>query len=471
MFNSKVIEALQLITGKQRTRLRRFVHSPFHNKHTAVIKLFDHLDKLPQLTIENTNREKLFSKVFPGEKFNDLKFRHTLNYLYSIIEDYLSVSRLESQPIEKRLMLLEELSLRSDDHLFQSSRVKAQKLLEKHQFRDAAHHLARYRLMAIETQHSLSSSRNDEARTNLLQMSEDLDLFYLAEKLRLAYNLLSFRKLYKDQVIPEIPQAMLDRISKEKLYEIPAIGVYYRLYQLEMTGQHEHFDILVGQIKEKGALFPEGELKEFYEVAINYCIRRLNRSISGAMEKAFELYQAGITSGALIEKGQLSPFAYQNVALIAIRLGKVDWASQFLEEYRPIVKAKMRETVYLYARANVDYHKKEFKACIKGLNQISTDDPLIILATRSVIIKSWYELDDQQAVEYAIVNLDKLLKRRKLLTYHRENYENFIWLVQRLPNILDSQAAKTLETDINEAEILTERKWLLEKLAEKKVTI
>ena len=60
----------------------------------------------------------------------------------------------------------------------------------------------------------------------------------------------------------------------------------------------------------------------------------------------------------------------------------------------------------------------------------------------------------------------KQLKRKNVLTYHRDNYRNFIKFTRQLINLkpLDKEGHQRLLAEIKAADILTEREWFLNQL-------
>ncbi len=84
-----------------------------------------------------------------------------------------------------------------------------------------------------------------------------------------------------------------------------------------------------------------------------------------------------------------------------------------------------------------------------------------------MLAKMYYELKEWEALENLLESFKTYISRKKDLGYHKENYLNIISFVKNIIhfNPHDKEERETLVQKINETEILTEKKWLLEQVA------
>ena len=82
-----------------------------------------------------------------------------------------------------------------------------------------------------------------------------------------------------------------------------------------------------------------------------------------------------------------------------------------------------------------------------------------------MLIKANYELGELALMAHALENLNQFIRRRKLNTYHRMNYQNFIRFARKLLNLqpLDDRGRQEIHHEIRAAEQVIEKEWLLEK--------
>jgi hypothetical protein len=98
--------------------------------------------------------------------------------------------------------------------------------------------------------------------------------------------------------------------------------------------------------------------------------------------------------------------------------------------------------------------------------QVEYDDILMNLNAKMMQFKMFYEQDELDVVESLLESMRTYLVRKKVIGYHKANYKNIIRLTKKMLKINPyNQTQKTkLLNEIEEANPLAERKWLLKQL-------
>jgi len=111
--------------------------------------------------------------------------------------------------------------------------------------------------------------------------------------------------------------------------------MYYHSYHtLVGTQSDEHFLQLKAGIIRYGAGFPQAELKGFYTLSINHCIRQNNKKEDAAfLRELFDLYQVGLEQDAFLENGFLSRWTYKNIVAASLMLKEFEWVEHFIYKY------------------------------------------------------------------------------------------------------------------------------------------
>lgn len=104
---------------------------------------------------------------------------------------------------------------------------------------------------------------------------------------------------------------------------------------------------------------------------------------------------------------------------------------------------------------------------MKILFQLHIKDTFTNLDAKVMLIKAYFELEDFRALESQLENFRKFLRRKEMLSYHRKNYLNFQKYVQQMIRLkaFDATKRQALRQDIEQEEMLSDRDWLLERLA------
>jgi hypothetical protein len=163
----------------------------------------------------------------------------------------------------------------------------------------------------------------------------------------------------------------------------------------------------------------------------------------------------------------LSRFAYKNIVALGLRMEAYDWISYFLENYTKYLERRFRENYYNYNFARLSYSRNDYKASMESLSKVGTNDVLLNIDAKVLQLKMYYELDEFDALDSLITSMGTFIRRKNMLTYHRENYRNILKYFQKLSalNHLDKQALSALREEISKESVLTEKRWLLEQLS------
>jgi hypothetical protein len=227
--------------------------------------------------------------------------------------------------------------------------------------------------------------------------------------------------------------------------------------------QFAHFQELRQILETNWQQFPPDEMRGLYIVAINFCLKKINRGNREFEREVLSLYKIGLNNRLLFENNQLSPYTYKNTMIAALKVGEMDWASQFLDEYKAFLPANDRDMLFKYNKALYFFRNNDYEAAMKLLQTVNLREVLFNLDARRLLARIYFELKENTALESLIDNSKIYLHRQKDIGYHREMYFNFFKILEILLKT-DPKKTKLLRGLIDETKYLAEREWLLEKL-------
>ncbi len=209
----------------------------------------------------------------------------------------------------------------------------------------------------------------------------------------------------------------------------------------------------------------EQEKRELLLLGINYCIKQLNMGRQDYIRKGFEWYRLGLKRGLLQEEGRLSLFAYSNMVALGLNLKEFDWVEQFLETHSQHLPPTHQANYQQYNRAKLAFAKGDFSTTMQLLATAEYDDVLLNIGAKVLLLKIYYQEGSWEALEALLDSFRVFLSRKKMLSYHKKNYQNLIALTKRLAYLPNNKTAvEQLRQKIEQTEPLTERAWLLEQL-------
>lgn len=452
--------------------LKKFVRSPYFNQRGDVIRLFDYLEKVVSaLNINTLDRQVVFRQVYPQQAFDEKQLRHTASFLLKVIKKYFLQTELEQDQIQAQHYLCSALRKRRMDVFFEKELSNAYIQLEKSKFQDSNFHFKQYQIGMEEA--IFTTPKRRSGVMNFPTIADQLTIAYISRVLRLSCNIQSHHtradEVYTLKLLPKV----LEILDQGTYLDIPAIAVHYYCYgafeQLKKgnTDRSEsNFYQLRTLIDQHWRIFPASEIRDIYLFAINYCIKRLNAGERSFIRAAFELFRSGLKNETLLEGGFLSSFSYKNITRLGMALQENDWVDNFLATYKKYLYPRERENTWRYNLAFFYFQQQRYMEAMPLLTQVEFKDVLNNLDARRMLLKSYFELGEYNALDSLLDSFSRYIQRQKEMGYHKDNYLNLIRIVKKLIQYptRDKSALLALQKEIESTSQLAERAWLLEKL-------
>jgi hypothetical protein len=485
MADQKLLLLLQTLTPAEHIQFTKFLDSPFHNQREDCIHLYRYLKWeiaagiLPEMEAihafqQRGGPERSGHADRPLAASGGEQTRLTMNYLLRRVERFLALRDLLADEAALELRVLDIYRKRKLGKLFEGQLIRIRNREQRGLPQNEDHFLRQYHLES--TRFNAVTERSQASEEALQKLNLALDQYYILQKLKAACSALTLSKLfpsaYTDPMLPRIIQ----HIEAQNLHQVPAIGLFFAAY-LVLANTHadestQAFHKLKSLLPQSTQIFADEDCRALHRIALNHCIRQINRGDRHYLAEAFDLYVAGLQSGALLENGTLSPWTYKNIAAAGLRIGQLDWVAGFIDSYRDQVPAEFRDAFHQYNLAELALARGEYQTVVRHLRDLSFKDPFMTLNARVAQIKAHYELQEYKLIEYHLPNLQALLRRRALQSYHRENYRNFVRYLGALLNLKDGDqpTAQRLIADMEGEEHLSELDWLRRKVLEAALT-
>ncbi len=466
MISSLLVRAFQQLPTKESRALVEFVSCPLFNRRDEVTRLCEHFAAHIGKPVQKAfAAEQLFEAAFPGEVYENRRLRHLMSYTLDALRQYVALVEWQSNKAECHQTLVRGLRNRGLDKLFDKALDKAANQSERRNVRDAQHHFHQYQLHQEKLEHKARRERS--SNLNLQPLPDELTTFYVSEMLRHACSALMHQAVAGQTYHMQLLDAILSVVEQGEMLEAPAVAVYYHAYRmLQSPDDDRPFEQLKRLLAKHESRFGQGEMRGLYLMAINGCIRRMNSGKRVYIREAFDVYRAALERNFLTENGFLSSFTYKNIIRIGAALGEHEWTEQFIEQQRKALHPRERDNAYRYNRAFLYFQKADYAQAMPLLQQVELEDPLNNLHARRMLVRSYYELGEQSALESLLQSFGAYLNRQKNLGYHQELNLNFVKFVLRLIRLMpnDEAANAVLMKDLSIESQVAEREWLMEKM-------
>lgn len=463
--DSNLYQLFSSLSTEELKNLDKALHSPFFNYRDEEIKLFEYLVHTKKKKNDPITPENAFKYVFPGQKTDIAKLRHVMSYLMRIICRCITISEMEEAEEQRKLLLTRAMRKRNLDKLFLSSYKDTKKNYEDNAPLSPDLY---YQQLQLDTEYYIYSITNRRAKNEELQkLAKDLDSFYIIQKLKHACSILSYRNIFKLRHQNELLQETMALIGKKQMLDNPLVNILYQNFLCLSEPENENYFVeLKYLLLNTSDRIDVRELRDIFTLAINYCIKRLNTGGQKYYMEVFEIYEAGLQRGVFEDRGQLSPFTYKNISAIAIGLKKYDWVANFLEQYKPKLDPDIREGFYAYCLARYYFAAGRYAQVSQLLLQVDIKEQFTDLDARVLLIKTYYELDEFDLLDYSIGNLRQQLQRKNLQTYHQSVYGNFARSVSKLIHLrpYDKKARSVFREKLSLTTAVAEKEWLMSKV-------
>ena len=465
MEKSRLILVFNTLSKQELRELGKFIRSPFFNQQKNLIDFFDYLvDCRENLQIIPT-KEKVFEKVFPGQKNSDVKVRLLMSDLHKLIEKYLICQATFSNKIQTKMQLAQIYRRRNLPKHFQKTIKNVDELLDQDSLRHDDYFNNKYDQLLEQQKFATTFKRTDEFK--LQEITDILDVTFITKKLKQTCLLFSHQAVYKKEYDFGLLEDIIKHIEEKNLLDIPAISVFYYYYQaLTQEGHLNYFQKFKNLVFLHDKKFPPQELRDLYLFAINYCIRQLNQGQINFAQEGLELYKEGLKKGFLFENKKLSRFAYNNIVAMALRVKDYDWAVEFIETYKGDLARRYRESTWMFNLARLEYERNNYDDALIYLQKADFGDLVNNLIAKTILLKIYYELGEFNLLDSHLESMKSFIRRKTASGYHQTNYLNIIRYTKKLlnTNFYDRTKKEILQKEIEGEEILTERKWLLKQV-------
>ncbi len=467
MEKSRLFEVFDAIPQKEIKELRKFIHSPFFNQRIHVNQLFEFLVscKFEQKVLPN--REDAFRYLFPRKKFDDHKLRLSMSLLLKCIEKYLTITQFESNKNNVELNLLSAYRKLNISRQFKKTIVGIDKQMSSQKIRNADYFRQRYHFFEEQYLFNKEMSRMEE-NLKLNEVHENLDVSYIASKLRQSCFSIANKGIYKKDYDFGMLDEVIQYVEQHQVFNIPAIKVYYYCYKILTNrsdiASFEKFKTLIIEYQSK---FLQDELRDLFLLAVNFCIQQMNRGNRPYAQEGLEIYKVGLESQVLLLNGKLSRFTYRNIVAMAIVSKDYEWVNEFLHEYKDKLEKQYKEATFSFNLAWLEYERQHYDEALDLINKTNFSDILLNLSAKTIAMKIYFELNSFDLLYSHLEAMKTFINRKKIISYHKTNYLNTIKFAKKILDTPkeDLLSRKELYNNIKTETAVAEKAWLLKQLS------
>jgi hypothetical protein len=429
MIDNKLLKLLKTLNLKELILFEDFVKSPYFNSHKQVISLFEYLKKYAPEFDNSKKLEKsyVYAQLYKSKAYDDNFFASIISKLLKLLEDFLAYEAFNEKTGEKELLTLKCIRKRKLEKHFKSyEKILEKQISETIQQSSDTNHLSM--LFAEEQDRWFIEQGGRVFHFALQKQSDELDSYYLVEKLKIACDMLNRNRVsnasYECKWIDNIYEIA---IAESLLKDSVLLLAYRQTYEMLMEYSEEKYFELKQLLENNHQKISSDDLKNLYGYALNFCIGLVNSGKLQYFSEILALYKSMLRENLLFIEGYLPAWEYKNIVTAALRSNDLEWAESFLENYKSKLEPAHQENSYTYNMSSFLFECSRYKEALRLLHNVIFVNPTYHIGAKIIQIKIFTESGDW---DIALSSLDAfagyLRRNKEIAEYQKKSNLNFI---------------------------------------------
>ncbi len=476
------IELLNTFSEKEITGLEQLISCPYFNTDRYVIKLLPALKKwvLSKSVFTTDLQCRVYKQVFAHlptpthqlKKKQSSLLNMKMNSLMRLAEEFLSIETMKENKGFKQDLLYPQLLERRQFWSFNRHIKKAKKQFEEQQAKGEKQYAAQYRTEQ-NIMDALYSNGKLIEEDNLPELVQNLDIYYLLNRLSLHLTALSIQEVSLEKTFYMSSINTLEALLNIPTYKShPIIILYQANIRLLETKSTTAYTDLLALLNKHSASIPRDMLKDFYTICISHCVNQVKKGKLQYNQNVFELYKIMHDKNLLINDNFISIAMLKNMIIIACRQNEFLWAEQLIKDYRPFIQKSVRESVYQFNMGILAFYQKNYELAHSRFILVEKINTAYDINVRIIILKCLYEKEKaySEPIMQSFRTAEKYFKNHKSLSAKgKKEFQNFIRIfinLYRIRHQASKMTIKRLREKLEQQQANSDKRWLLEKIDE-----
>lgn len=478
MTDSKVYIALTHLSIYELNSFRKYLESPYFNMNEKLLVLYDlYAHRIRKDSEEDLSKEDIWNVIYQEKKYSDPKLRKLNSDLLKVFEEFLAQKTFDNNRFLKNNLILRAIRKRKIEKLYKSTASSTDRNIEQTFNRSSEYLYAKFinekeKLeLYSESEILRKRSKNIENEVNIDVIVQYLDQYYLSEKLKYYVKLLGWKKMISLEQEIEHIEELNAMVSHGAYADVPPIMIYSTIAKTQLHPDNvENYFKLKEQVAEFIDSFPDDEIRNIYDALLSFCVRRVNKGDLAFQEETLNVYKGALEKETIFQNGYITQVTFNNIVFFALRTGDFDWAEHFVEDYKDRLTDKDRASSVAFSFARIEFYKKNYGKVIELLQQVEMNSVIYTLSAKTILLSSYYELDEFDALDSFINSFRVYINREKSISARKKgHYKNLLKYINRIINLRrsDREGIKKLRQEIVDTPGIVIKPWLIQKLDEK----
>lgn len=410
MKKTKLFQLIEQLPFSDLKKIRSFLHSDLGETYPKALQLFDILCT-PDT---QEDKSKIWQEIYGSSSFNDNRFRKLCTDLFSAMESAIAHLHFQNNLKSKSVHYLHYLRTEEIEYpIMKVAIVKTKKQLETKSKHSGSTYYYRYRLEEIEYE-SIRHTSSAWAPSNIEALDQNLNLFFIIEKLRVALSIFSRQKYI--QFEKELPflETIFNLVEEHDFYNNAIVELYYYAVKTYFPDFEEKmYYSLKNTLLSNINLLERNNLKELTTIALSYCIGKINQYDTRFYRELFEWYETMLNERLLITKDKMPSTTFRNIVLIALRLEEYEWAHEFIHTNAQFIEPEKQQATRMLSLGQLYFNTKEYDKVLESLINVEYLDVSYNLQSKLTLAATYYELGEMMLLNNFLSTFSTYLRRKK----------------------------------------------------------
>ena len=487
MRDIKALTILKSFTNKERKDFTSFLACHAFVSRTKPKQLYGILLRdYPDLNESGLDKEKLYKELFPAEYksngYNASSLRYCFHDLQRAAEKFLVFMKIENDEVHYDEVLRREFRDRHLDRLYMKALDESDKKFTKVNELSSEYFLAKYKLILerINFESMYEDLTIKKSKTvgidNIERAVKCLGYFFMMEMFYHEGACLMYSNRYGHIFKDSFVRKFCDEIGFENLFtffknhasdqrEVVILKIYVDIIELYRTKNYKKYKEIKKYTLKNIDCLGTNERFEFFGKFIKYLYPLDDR------KELFDIYKRMVEKGYYkhTEGTYFQPEYYLYVTNEAMLQKKFEWLERFLIEFKPLLQPELREVVYNFGMAKLEFEKSNYTKSLKHLNKVNKDYFDYAFHEKILYIKIFFEMNYYNETLSLISSVIRyVFSSKKVTNINKIKIKEFLSFAKTLVKIKETQSTEGLPDlkDKIESANVREKPWLLEKISE-----
>jgi len=473
-----LVQLLNSFTKDELEGFKHFVKCAYFNTDQFAIKLLDALQKkvIQKTKFADKLQVDIYATVFidkekPKDILNSKQksfLAAKMNVLLRLAENFLCNVALVNNAACKTELLFDSLLQKGQYQLLKRKASKLDKHFQANEPKETDDFAFQYKF-EYNKMHYLTNSNQLLKEDNFTSVNQSIDLFYILNKLNIHRAIDSYARLYPQKKYDiDILKSLKSLLAIDSYANHPLIKLYLISIELQNNDCISTYKKLITLLDTFHQQISKEDLNGFYKIAGNFCSLKIKQGENEYYKEMYQIYQKRDSKGLLIENGSINIITFKNFIALSCRLEEYDWADEMIEKYINNVSTKFKDSVYNFNKGLIAFYQHKFDEALRHFIRVEKIHLYYDVDCRMMILKSHYILDkeyDERTMRIFLWTEKFIKDQQKMITKEKNAYKNFIRIlinIYKLKHKAGKTSKEKLHLKINNLEVLSDKKWLIQ---------